>query len=199
MKTLIHLLASAALVLSFHASAATIHFDDTAEILSGDHWRYTLDDLVINISSTGGSISYSNYFEGLGVSGLFPSLNLSESLSISFSAPVTVTKLYFKSWQDPQLFSTIIVDQVLFSGGGQAITLTNSGQTLLEMLNPSTLIAFDLGEITLDSFTVTPNSLLTGVYLWGIETAEIPLPAAAWLFGSGLLGLVFARRRYGFA
>ena len=35
-------------------------------------------------------------------------------------------------------------------------------------------------------------------YAWAVQSgdvAEVPLPAAAWLFGSALLGLGFAKRK----
>lgn len=197
MRITASLTASAILAFSLDVTAATFRFDDTANIIAGNQWQYTQDGVQATVTSTGGDIAYSGFFDGIGVSGLFSSLNLTESLSVSFDQPVTVSRLYFKSWQDPQLFGTIVIDQVVFNGGDVSLTLADSNQSFLDLLNINAISAFDLPDIALSDFSLTPNSLLTGVYLWGveIETAEIPLPAAAWLFGSGLLGLAAVRRR----
>ena len=197
MKRTASLAAMVVLAFSLDASATTFRFDDSADVIAGNQWQYTQDGIQAVVTSAGGNITYNNSFDAIGVSGLFSSLNLTESLSVSFDQPVTISKLYFKSWQDPQLFGTIVIDQVVFNGGGTSLTLTDSGQSFFDLLDIGALSSFELPDIALNSFSLNPNSLLTGVYLWGVlvEAAEIPLPAAAWLFGSGLMGLLVMRRR----
>ena len=54
------------------------------------------------------------------------------------------------------------------------------------------------GTLTLLGFNDTPGSFVfneTGLTFSAQAVSEVPLPAAAWLFGSALMGLVAVRRR----
>ena len=46
-------------------------------------------------------------------------------------------------------------------------------------------------DIDTDAFAVDPTQSVT----WAVVAPEVPIPAAVWLFGSGLLGLVGIARR----
>ncbi len=72
---------------------------------------------------------------------------------------------------------------VVIGGSAHLYGLAGNGQT------SGALLGYDLGSITFDGTTLsfTGNS--------GGTTPTVPLPAAAWLFGSGLLGLLGIGRR----
>ena len=67
------------------------------------------------------------------------------------------------------------------SGGGPFIDDSISGSPLIEIPFPGLNVNFDIGS---------GNSLTV------LSVSSVPVPAAVWLFGSGLIGLLgFARRR----
>ncbi len=191
MRILSSVAASAILAFSLDASALTFRFDNSASHMAGNQWQYSQGGIQATVSSQGGDLFYNSVEDAIGVGHTVfdGAMAQHESMSVSFNQPVVISKIYFRQWENPGLFITY--DQVVFNGGGQTLTLTNSGQgvTLLD--------SFNLPDITLDGFSLTPNNSLTAVYLWGIdiETAEIPLPAAAWLFGSAVMALGAGGRR----
>ena len=48
---------------------------------------------------------------------------------------------------------------------------------------------------SVDIYTPTPNPASNQEFMTGAATSAVPIPAAVWLLGSGLLGLVGVRRR----
>ena len=105
------------------------------------------------------------------------------------------------SWSAPGLaagvdYSAIAADTGVIAANGYQTVWTGLGSTLQSWLDGSTtnngLFFADTG------FTLGENeeTLATNVY-WTIDAqiSAVPVPAAAWLFGSGLLGLVGVARR----
>jgi hypothetical protein len=53
------------------------------------------------------------------------------------------------------------------------------------------------GEITMMWETLPPRSGLNAFFAMNsLEMNQVPVPAAAWLLGSGLMGLIGLRRRF---
>jgi hypothetical protein len=75
---------------------------------------------------------------------------------------------------------------------GMAVTTATE---LLGSLNAPGSFTFDAtpGEYFVSFFGEAGASTSYGMY--GIEISQVPLPAAVWLFGSGLLGLIGIARR----
>ncbi|MBL0714365.1 MAG: VPLPA-CTERM sorting domain-containing protein [Desulfosarcina sp.] len=93
-----------------------------------------------------------------------------------------------------------------FGSGPVLDTLTPLGSLTFALLNPDTSVLDGLDDIWFD--TSSENALVTfatdpvngvpvvGVGGSGLDVgAPVPLPAAVWLLGSGLIGLVGLRRR----
>lgn len=191
MRVLTSLAASTVIAISLDASALTFRFDNSATPIAGNQWEYHQGGIQATLTSTGGNLFY-NVVEGavgVGNNLLNGALASGQTMTVSFDQPVIISKIYFRQWENPVIWP---LDQVKFSGGGEVLTLTDSGEGAFDLWD-----VFNLGDINLSSFVLTPTNLTTAVYLWGIdiEAAEVPLPAAAWLFGSALLGLVVRGRR----
>ena len=75
---------------------------------------------------------------------------------------------------------------------GMAVTTATE---LLGSLNAPGSFTFDAtpGEYFVSFFGEAGAS--TSYVMYGIEISQVPLPAAVWLFGSGLLGLIGIARR----
>jgi hypothetical protein len=75
---------------------------------------------------------------------------------------------------------------------GMAVTTATE---LLGSLNAPGSFTFDAtpGDYFVSFFGEAGASTSYGMY--GIEISQVPLPAAVWLFGSGLIGLIGISRR----
>jgi len=147
-----------------------------------------------NFSSSGLNltISASNLvayrYDGIGVSstnieaGEFNSYaghNGVESLTFTFDQSIQLNSISF------YLFDNNI-DQVLMTYGSNSLTINKNSDAVFST------------PLTLNSFTLTAQGLGTSTRISGlsVDTSAVPVPAAAWLMGSGLLGLAgMARRR----
>lgn len=168
---------------SLSVNAATMSFNNG----SG---TYSAGGVTGTVSATGGSLFY-NAVEnavGVGTNGFNGAMAQGETLAVAFDSTITVNTIYFRQWENPGLFFTY--DQVILDGGSFQTTLTDSGQGIV------LLDQFPIGQ-SLDGFMLTPQNGLTAVYLHSIDfdVAEVPIPAAAWLFGSALVGFFGVSRK----
>lgn len=167
-------------------------FDLTNLSVSGNSYMTTSGGITLTVSTptAGHNLACDCGFlgtDGLGASGGIldgAPLDNNESLQFTFSEDVTVGTLDLYGWG--------VGDSATVSSANGDINL--SGPLLV--LNG--MSSFDLSSLgSISSFTVHSNALLGNFTVAGlsdVSTSEVPVPAAAWLFGSAILGL-FGRRQ----
>lgn len=169
------------------ASASTYTFNNNGTV-------FTVDGIQLTVTAATGSVNNSS--SGLGVkrSGVEDgSMNSDlinegkDKLIFTFSKAVTLTKITVTSWQNGSL-----LDQADLTYNGVTTRLPNTGPNFTFAL-PTYVTSFTLtAKGGGSAFRV--SSL--GVTAQPVVTPTVPVPAAAWLMGSGLVGLAgLARRR----
>lgn len=141
-------------------------------------------------STTSGNIGVLSNLTGDGTNldGGFTSTDLDEGLVFSFSQVVSLDFLNLDSFS-----------------GGDDFNLTVDGITYLVDHNASDVSPFVTNAATTDKFFIH-NITGTDFIIWadgdsdsfrvgGLDVSAVPVPAAIWLFASGLLGLVGLSRR----
>lgn len=107
-------------------------------------------------------------------------------------------------WGDTYSFPTVGITGITAQGFAGALTTSSQYVVGLIPLGSNTELDSSLGGFQTDiydnsrivSFSTDPLSGVTGTGEFIFSAAAVPIPAAAWLFGSGLLGLIgIARRR----
>jgi hypothetical protein len=167
--------------LSAGAGAASIAF-------TNDSGTYSGGGVTANVTVTGGSLHYTNgnlggSAPGIGVNaGFFNNniINNDETMTVTFDQRVKLDAIDLTSWQD--LFDNMTIT----SNEGYSMTFGNSDGFF------SQIDTFAIGQ-NLTSFTLSAN--YGGAFLNAVQISQVPLPAAAWLFGSALLGLGAIKRR----
>lgn len=173
-----------ALSLGQSALAATFDFSGLGSV-SSSGYSTTVDGITVTVTTPGANdLVYkgSSFLSagGLGSSGSFldpKSVGNGESLQVSFSESVIVGNLSLNDWG-------LLDSAQVFSAGGNLNLCGNcSGDFDLS----------SLGGIT--SFTLQ-GGVGSSFYLGGLtaDPAVVPVPAAAWLFMSALVGLVGRKR-----
>lgn len=183
------LLAIAAMGLASSLSQAAT-FDFTGHGNAAAAANQTVDGITVTVSAPGEDLGYYN-LDGLGVkTGFFnlPGLQNNETLRVDFSETVDIATLTMRQWEGPD--SIVLVGY----GTGSALTLDNDSCAFCSAET------FNIGLTGIDYLTITGNSGLTVTLLAGLggvtaTASEVPVPAAAWLFGSALVGLAGIGRR----
>ena len=156
--------------------------------ISGNSYSATNGGITVTVAAASGNLGYFSA-DGFGVKdGFFDgqAMGDGESLIVSFSEAVTIDSLRLRQWE--------LADRVqLVSAGGN---LTLDAETAPFDSNETFSLA-SLGAIS--SFTLTGDTFGTQALLAALndvqQVQEVPVPAAAWLFGSALVGLAGLRRR----
>lgn len=178
--------------------AATFNFAGLGSVPASGYSE-TVDGVTVNISTPGGNnldfYTFNSNGYGIGHSGCVSALFIpicsaaiqqNESLLVSFSESVTVTGITLAAWDGP--------DEAFIEAGPGGNTLTiDEDPDLFGQV--STFDLSSLGELT--SFTIT-NTKYAGLFtLRGLEvaTTEVPIPSAAFLFGSALMAIGGIARR----
>lgn len=169
------------------ASAATFSLTN----LSGNNTpsiNVLSDDLSISLTATAPGENVGAESRGLGVRSSccdLAGIQNNEELLITFDQAVDIGTLYLKGWE-----------------AADHLTLTYNGGTIdidadLDVWNSNEFIAINLTGV--EWFSLTGESFGTDAYLAGLEDVEavatVPVPAAAWLFASGLAMLGVSRRK----
>lgn len=159
--------------------------------LGGATLSYSLGGALISVENEFDTTSLNNYIGTNDGSGAFLG---GDSFTITFDQVIHAIGLYVIS------ADVIFADDFTIStNGGQSvtnsdvpdITLTDGDAFYLGLIEDD----FNLGftSITLSSFD--DNYLFNVDDITAAQISPVPLPAAAWLFASGLLGLAGIRRR----
>lgn len=183
------LLAAAVIASSATAvQAADISFGGGSINNYSSAWNFN-DGAGINVTVTtpsSGNVSWMTNGVGVGSNGFNQDFKGGEKLTFTFDQAVTLEGIDFINWEGPD-------DAAIFEIDGTAQSLTYSASNDKWMFSSA---------IELTSFTLTNNgSSWTSIYrvqgLLGVAAApsEVPVPAAAWLFGSALVGLGGLARR----
>lgn len=155
---------------------------------SSIHVTSAAGDVVATVTAPGENVgAYS--LDGVGVkTGFF---NLSgiqdgETLKVSFSEDVNIDRISMRQWEGPdRVLVGVNTDQ-----GSYSFALDNDSCGLCSGEDFEHLGLEDVNYIT-----ITGDSFATVTFLSGLGVTVVPLPAAAYLFGSALLGLVAVARR----
>jgi hypothetical protein len=184
-----HILTIATLTLaSSLTSAATFNFTGLGSV-PGSGYSNTVDGITVTITAPGENLGYLNA-DGIGVKRNccdLSGLQNNEDLLVSFSEEVTIGSLTFRQWEGP--------DRVQLNSAGGNLDLNDDTSAF------GSSESFDLSALTgITSFTLEGNSFATVTLLASLGNVQasasaVPVPAAAWLFGSALIGLVGVGRR----
>ena len=148
---------------------------------------FTVGGITLTVTSTAGSVNNSS--SGLGVKrssledGSMNSDLINEgkdTLVFTFSKAVTLTKFGMTAWQNGSA-----LDQADLKYNGVTTRLPNTGPNFTFAVSPPYVT----------SFTLTAKGGGTAFRVASLEVREVPVPAAAWLMGSGLVGLAGIARR----
>jgi hypothetical protein len=162
------------------AQAATFDLTTGSNTNLGDSFNMTEDGITLTISESYGTRRLVQNVNGIGVgprgfildSGAIDGLGLNEFVSLSFSESVLLESITFGGWDGN--------DDVTFTGLSIAGFGGDGGTATINEI----VSAFTLGAVGLnDNFRIS-----------SITVSAVPVPAAAWLFGSALLGMIGLRR-----
>lgn len=143
-----------------------------------------------SLSSNVGNVVYTN--GGLGVnSHLLDNHNVDkiikhESITITFNQPTEVAYFTLGDITTGAQIDMSYANSIAGTSGSMNYTVGN-----LQLASDRN---FYLGE-SVTSITFAPGNLLTDFNVKGVCVEEVPVPAAAWLFGSALAGLAGLRRK----
>lgn len=190
-------LATATLVLSVNTHAATITFTDT-DLASGI--QVTKNGVTLTTTNIGGSIQFigSGIYTGLHLGGN----NTAGNYSLGFSESINSIEIEFDALSSTSTLPVETLFNFATNSGSANISYTNQLGTTFDGSTISSTIADAQGIInfsgSFNSFSFDHNQGTQNGFVierMVINTSEVPVPAAAWLFGSSLLGLMgFARR-----
>lgn len=152
--------------------------------IQGNSYSQTNGGITVTVSSLSNQLSYysgASAAHGLGDSGkvfLVTSAGLQqgEKLNISFSEAVMLSTISLGGWDNPDKGSIVTAPD------GTVLVLDEPGSGGM-----STFDISSLGEVT--SFTLQATSFTSLFTLSGLEVTPVPVPASAWLFATGILGL----------
>ena len=180
--------------------ASTLGFDSTAvgtlipsgNSLGGVTFTYNISGLDMKVVNDFDTTSPSNYL-GLDDAGNFDLFIAGDEFSMSFANPVNAVGLYIVSG-DPLFAGDVSLD-------------TNEGNAINSATVDVTLgdggLAYYIGLISDTTFTsagITFDAAAVETFLYSVDdittsVSAVPVPAAIWLFGSGVLGLLGLSQR----
>lgn len=190
--------AAFALVLTGLSQAATLTLGNNWDSFQNGTATYSAGPLTVTVRGTGGSLFYNGTttlgardFLGVGSNIFNGAVGYHEGLVVGFSEDVRLTSIGLSQWENGW-------ETARLSFGNDGVILAGSHRQE-GPFGTRDYWSFGPG-LSLNEFKLRPHSGLPAFYLFEIGyelvgPAEVPLPAAAWLFGSAILGVVIVGRR----
>jgi hypothetical protein len=179
----------AALAFANTAGAATFVLNNTTGNGSGTDSR-TVDGITVDFSAPnfGQTASYANATfaanRGVGVRTgsniLQDEIRIGETLRVSFDSAVTIDSLLFSQWDNND-------DLTITASTGSSLSYNLNVGGSQELVDISSLGSFQYIDISGNGGSSALHTIS--------NVSAVPVPAAAWLFGSALTGLVGVSRR----
>lgn len=179
---------------------STLNFDSTASgttissgsTLGGITFTYSIGPPPTDMMVATGfdTTSGSNYL-GLDDAGNYDQFIDGDQFTLGFATPINAVGMYFITG-DPLINGDI---QVVTSSG----TAVNSSVVNISLADGG--LAYYIGLVSDTQFTsaaIQYDAGSGGNFLFNVDditTSVVPIPAAVWLFGSGLIGLIGVSRR----
>lgn len=205
------LLATALTTMAPLSLGATLDFTDTA-IWGGANgatsFMATDDGITATLIATGGNMTTNAtgdqagcaasiaplacLGDGIGIVDDEVSGGGTQSLTLSFDSAVNVNSISFLDLFDENPAESVTLLVMFAAGGSSSFTATSPGS------NPGGFLEWTAGPlngVTSIEFSAATLSSSNDFALAAANVSAVPLPAAAWLFGSALLGLVTVARR----
>ena len=166
------------------ASATTYNFSNNGTVFTVDGIKLTVTTptgTVVNTASTGLGVRRT---AGEDTSMNSDAINEGKDILIfTFDKAVKLTNMSMTAWQNGSL-----LDQADLTYNGTTTRLPNTGPNFT--FNPTYYPG-----VYVTSFTLTAKGSGTAFRVSSLGVTEVPVPAAAWLMGSGLLGVAGVARR----
>ena len=209
MSSLSRLMASLSLCVSFNAFGAYYTYYDTNDVLrstviqytsGGDH-HYTGGDLSYGASREGVDLSnadlddaalFNANLDGANLSGAYLTDAEMEGISLE-DADLTNARMNIAYMKSANLVGANFSGANLRFSNLYSANLSGANLTGADLYGATTTFA-NLTGATYDDQTFLPpwvNPELRGMFF----VTSVPVPAAAWLFGSAFVGLVFVKKR----
>lgn len=178
---------------------------------AGRYYNSTENAIGVGNSSTNGGIGCRD--QGCGDVIFGSGFNSTEELTFTFSEKIKLNSISLRQWENALLGFGDAATLNFYNGGTNIGTqlLTNSGQPTGDLLDNFFFSNLELTKFSIKSYKGTKNVNGSNVTAWSAfyvhsldyskiavvpPTPTVPVPAAAWLMGSGLIGLAgIARRR----
>lgn len=190
--------AAFALVAASLSQAATLTLGNNWQSFQHGTATYSAGPLTVTVQGIGGSLFYNGTtflgardYLGVGNNIFDGAVTYHEGLVVGFSQNVRLTSIGLSQWENGW-------ETARLAFGSDAVTLAGSHRQEGPF---GTRDYWDFGAgLALDEFNLRPQSGAPAFYLFEIGyelvgPTEVPLPAATWLFGSAILGVVIVGRR----
>ena len=114
------------------------------------------------------------------------------SIEFAFTGGVDFTLDYLSFLSSRANFAAITLEYAINGGGWQVATRTSSS-ALGMSTGDAQYYNLSFGGVSADAFRITLNG--DQISLHEVKISSVPIPAAIWLFGSGLISLIGIARR----
>lgn len=196
-------LATALMLVQGVATAATMtignnwtSFNSGANSVGGTGTAtYTDGTMTFTVEAIGGALFYNGTttlgardYIGVGTNVVNGAISNGEGLKLTFDYNIELTGMGLSQWEN-----CCESAQIVYGGVTEELGSSDSQQ---EFFN--TRDYWDFANLEMNEMVLQPSGGLPAFYLFELSydrVSPVPLPAAAWLFGSALLGLAGIKRK----